>query len=239
MQPTQRFKKTLLAGALLFGACNAFNASAETFTVSGTGIPDVDAAPVAGFTTLGFGATIKGGVIGGTCKILGASTFSDVDMHHDLDMNGADDTLAPAGAIFGSIEQGTTAGCATDTPGSASGAAMIIEISGITGSTVAISIPDVVGTGFTYTPSDESCYVQYDGTSAADLCTSLATGSATGVLLSANHATEVDGTATDYQTTDMVNKLRMILAGEITIDAPGIAQGSTVSEDIVVTVTYE
>lgn len=240
MQPKLRFNKTLLAGAFILSAGNILTASAETFTITASGIPDVVAAPVAGFTTVAFGATIKGSQIGGSCKVSGASTFSDADMAHDLDQDGAADVLDPgAGEVFGSVYPGTTGACNKDTAGQASGAAAIIEIDGVANSTVSISIPNVSGTGWTYTPSDESCYVNYGGTTAADPCTSLASGSATGVAMAAAYASEtVSGTATDYDTT-IAGKVRMILGGELTIASPGIAQGTPVTENIVVTVVYE
>lgn len=241
MQPKIRFNKTLLAGAFILSAGNTLTAGAETFTITASGIPDVVAAPVAGFTTVGFGATIKGSQINGTCKIYGASTFSDVDMAHDLDQDDSTTLVQNPGAgeIFGSVNPGATSACNKDTAGQASGAAAIIEIDGVPNSTVSISIPDVVGTGWTYRPSDESCYVNYGGTTAADPCTSLASGSATGVAMAAAFATEnVAATSTDYDTT-ILGKVRMILAGELTIDAPGIAQGTPIADNIVVTVVYE
>jgi hypothetical protein len=243
MQPTQRFKKTLLAGAVIFGTGITLNASAETFTITASGIPDVVAAPIAGFTTVAFGATIKGSQVGGSCKISGASTFSDANMANDLNQDGNVDDLDPgAGEVFGSVYPGTTGACNKDTAGEASGAAAIIEIDGVPSSTVSISIPDVVGTGWTYRPSDESCYVNYGGTDAADTCTSLVSGSANAVAMSGNYSTESDlgaaGTATDYSAV-IEGKVRMILAGELTIDAPGIAQGTPIADNIVVTVIYE
>ncbi|MDU0354654.1 hypothetical protein RS130_12655 [Paraglaciecola aquimarina] len=240
MQPTQRFKKTLLASTLIIGAGITSTASAETFTITASGIPDVVAAPVTGFETVEFGATIKGSQIGGSCKIYGATTFSDSDMAHDLDQDGADDTLDPgAGEIFGSVYPGTTGACNKDTAGQASGAAAIIEIDGVPNSTVSISIPTVSGTGWTYSPSDESCYVNYGGDSSVDPCTSLASGSATGVAMAAAYGTETDGTNADDYDTIIEGKVRMILAGELTIEAPGIAQGTPVADNIVVTVVYE
>jgi hypothetical protein len=240
MQPTQRFKKTLLASAVLFGTGITLNASAETFTITASGIPDVVAAPIAGFTTVAFGATIKGSQVGGSCKIYGASTFSDVDMAHDLLQNGSANVIDPGnGEVFGSVYPGTTGACNKDTATEASGAAAIIEIDGVPNSNVSISIPNVVGIGWTYSPSDESCYVKYGGDAAQDPCTSLASGSATGVKMAAAYATETDGTnAVDYDAT-ILGKVRMILAGELTIDAPGIAQGTPIASNIVVTVVYE
>jgi hypothetical protein len=238
MQPTQRFKKTLLASAVLFGTGITLNASAEEFTITASGIPDVVADVVSGFGTVGFGATLKGGQIGGSCKIVGATAFKDSDMLHDLDQNGTDDTLS-GGGIFGSVVSGTPSACYTDLTATKSGAAAIIEIDGIAGQTVSISIPDVVGTGYTYRPSDESCYVKYDGSTAIDPCTSLVSGGATGVLMAADWGTETDAAnAIDYGVA-IEGKLRMILAGEITIDSPGMAQGTPVTENVLVTIVYE
>jgi hypothetical protein len=232
MQPTQRFKKTLLAGAFIIGAGNSFYASAETFTVLASGIPDVEAEPVAGFTTLGFGATIKGSIIGGTCIIQGAGSLTDSDMDNDFDDNGSDDT-AGGTTLFGSVS-GTA--CVDDPDSTASGSAMIIEIDGVSNSSVSIDIPDVVGTGFTYTPSAQSCYINYDNTAATDSCESLESGSASDVKMSLAFAAETPGAGTDYS---QEGTLRMVLAGQITIDAGGIAQGTSVAEDIIVSITYE
>jgi hypothetical protein len=239
MQPTRRFKKTLLASAVLFGTGITLNASAEEFTITASGIPDVVADVVAGFATVDFGATLKGGQIGGTCKIVGATAFSDSDMLHDLNQDGIDTTLA-SGGIFGSVVSGTPSACYTDILGTKSGAAAIIEIDGIAGQTVSISIPDVVGTGYTYRPSDESCYVAYNNNNAVDPCTSLETGGATVVLMASTYVAENDATAiaTNYGVA-IEGKLRMILAGEITIDAPGMSQGTPVTDNVVVTIVYE
>jgi hypothetical protein len=234
MQPTHRFTKTLLAGALLLGTGNTFYASAQEFTITASGIPDVIAAPVDGFTTLGFGSTIKGGVIGGKCKIRGLSAIKDSYVEYDLNGD-ASDTDAGATDFFGSV---TGTACNDDASGTASGSAMIIEIDGVANATVAINIDNVVGAGFTYRPSAESCIMTYEGGDAADTCAALTTGSATGIKMAAAHATEVvaAGSPTDY---GAEGTTRMILAGEITIDAPGIGQGVPVSESVVVTITYE
>lgn len=239
MQPTRIYKKTLLAGAVIFGIGITLNASAETFTVSAQGIPDVVADVVAGFTEISFGSGIKGSIIGGSCLIRGATTFSDADMAHDLNADGNVDTLLSGTNLFGAVYPGATGACNADAAADASGAAAIIEIDGVANSTVSIDIPDVVGTGYTYRPSAESCYVNYGGTAADDPCTSLASGSATGVAMSAGYAAETDGsTPTDYDAT-ILGKVRMILAGELTIDAPGIAQGTPVTDSVVVTIVYE
>ncbi len=231
MQPTQRFKKTLLAGALLFGACNAFNASAENFIISATGIPDVVAAPVANFTTLGFGANIKGNKITDTCTIVGKSDIPEADLRVDLAPTGTDN----AGTTFGDISGNACLTSSTD------GAAMIIEIDGVAGSTVSVEVQDVTGAGYTYTPGAESCVVDFDQATTADLCkdfgsSSIVNGIGMSLVQTAN-VSEIPTGATAYALA--TGKTRMILAGTITIDAPGIAQGVSVSDPILVTITYE
>jgi len=99
---------------------------------------------------------------------------------------------------------------------------------------------DVVGTGYTYTPSAESCVVDYDNATTVDTCVSLAGNLVTGVgmsLVQSANVTETPTGATDYALA--TGKTRMILAGTVTIDAPGIAQGVTVADPILVTITYE
>jgi hypothetical protein len=237
MQPRHKFPKTLLASGLLLGLSNAFTASAETFTITAEGIPDVQAAPVTGFTTLGFGSTIKGSKVGDSCTIQGAASFSDANMAHDLNGDGTADTLGGT-TLFGSVSGDA---CVNDATGVASGNAMIIEIDGVTSSTVSVTVNDVTGpnANFTYTPSSESCVVLYDtGTTATgDICSPLTSGSVTGVGMSEGKTAEGDAGSTDYDS-EILGKVRMILAGTITI-TQAIAQGVAETVPVVVTVVYE
>jgi len=235
MQPKHSFKKTLLAGGLILGLGNAFTASAEEFTIKASAIPDVAAAPVATFTTLSFGQRIKGQQINETCTIRGKSEALDLHLNTDSDQSGTD--VDASGEEFGSVHGNA---CIDDTTGTATGSAMIIEIDGSASNTVSISVPTIVGTGYTYRASAETCVVTYLGTAADDLCVSLdSDGNATGIQMAAAFGTEKTSgpaTATDY---NEEGTTRLILAGELTIDAPGIAQGTPTTQAVAVIITYD
>jgi len=240
MQPTQIFTKTLLAGAFILSAGNTFNASAQVLTVDAQAVPDVTAGPVTGFTQVSFGSAIIGNKNGGTCSMVGISVVDDVDMLWNA--SGVAATIPNAGNTNG-VEVGATSGTAcVDGQG---GEVMIIEIDGADASTVSVTVDDVTGTGWVYTPTTESCVLDFDRTlNSADFCRSLDSNTVTGIGMSGaqTNATAAGGTmevvdgATGYA--DIVGKTRMILAGSITLTAD-LGQGTIAAENIIVQVTYE
>lgn len=233
MQPNVKTKKTLLASALILGLGNAFSASGDVFTVSAGAVPDVTAAPVTGYTELSFGQGIIGNKVGDTCQMNGITGIADSELLFDADGDGASTAAVNFGQLSG------------DACVAGSGTPMVIEIDGSDTATVSVTVADVVGTGWTYTPTAESCVVKFDGTNGAglDSCASLATNTVTGVKMS---ATQTDGVAAgqaeiengDLAFAAMSGKTRMVLAGSITINSE-IAAGTVVSDNIIVQVTYE
>lgn len=240
MQPTQKFKKTLLAGALILGTCNAFTASAELLTVAASAVPDVEAAPVDGFTQVSFGENIIGNKSGSTCTLTGISDVADADMLFD---NAGDSSDANNGNV-----NGTTVGVLGGSAciNGAGGEVMIIEIDGADASTVSVTVNDVTGTGWVYTPTSESCVVDFDRAldDTQDVCRSLASNTVTGIGMSNTQVDGVDAAASNELVDGadgyalMTGKTRMILAGSITLNAD-LGQGTIVGENIIVQVTYE
>lgn len=248
MQPKFKMKKTLLASALILGLGNAFTASSETFTVSAGAVPDVDVQFVGSFNSLSFGSGIIGNKGGESCAMKGVSGIADNVLLLDNGEDGADTPAITAGGFaanaFGSV--GGNA-CINDT-GAGSGTPVVIEIDGTDASTVSVTVNDVTGTGYTWTPGTESCVVDFGNeiASADDDCISLAGNTVTNVGMSAAQPDGVNGAGTNDEIEDgdfgyaaAVGKTRMVLAGTITLAAGGIAAGTTVNESLTVTVVYE
>jgi hypothetical protein len=241
MQPTQRFKKTLLASAVLFGTGITLNASAALFTVSAEAVPDVAVAPVVG-TQVSFGQSVIGNKNGGFCELAGISHISDADMLNDLAVVGQDDNATAGNLVTNSpiiTGVGAFQACLTGSEGEI----IVLEIDGADASTVQVTVPDVTGTGWVYTPTAESCVFDYDRGIGddRDLCISLATNTVTGIGMSAAQASNAVGdelfTGQDFYPL-IEGKTRMVLAGRITLTAD-IGQGTVVSDNILVQVTYE
>lgn len=233
MQPIQKFKKTLLAGALILGTCNAFNASADNFPVVAEAVPDVTAGFVTGYTEVSFGTGVIGNKSGFFCQMAGKTGIAENIIMLDLDDDGADDPAASFGALSG-------AACVAG----GSGTPMVIEIDGADASTVSVTVADVVTSNFTYTPTAESCVVKFSGnaTAAADTCASLAGNSVTGIPMSKTQTDDALGSTEievgTYGYSAIIGKTRMVLAGRITL-TDTIAAGSSIAENIIVQVTYE
>jgi hypothetical protein len=236
MQPTQRFKKTLLAGAVILGTGITFSASAANFPVTAGAVPDVAVTLVPGYTTLSFGSGIAGSVskVGTTCTMQGKTGIADAVLLFDQNGDETNDAVNPA--AFGLL--GGTGLCIVSTDGTP----VVLEIDAADASTVTVSVPDVVGTGFTYTPTAESCVVDYDRSTIADTCVSLLNNTVTGVGMSLTKASDgvagIEDVATIYEFAAASGKTRMVLAGAITLDS-AIAAGTPVTQNIIVQVTYE
>jgi hypothetical protein len=238
MQPTQRFKKTLLAGAVILGTGITFSASADLFTVSAEAVPDVAVAPAVG-TQVSFGTGVIGNKNGSFCELAGSSYLSEADLLLDI---GADATNANSANL---VTAATITGSAC--VANSTGEIIVLEIDGADASTVQVSVPDVTGTGWVYTPTAESCVVDFDSTTsdALDSCVALTTNIVTGVGMSSAQpdgansgltGDEIPETATGYLA--VVGKTRMVLAGRLTLTAD-LGQGTVVSDNILVQVTYE
>lgn len=233
MQPIQKFKKTLLAGALILGTCNAFNASADNFPVLAGAVPDVTAGMVSGYTQLSFGTGIIGNKVGDTCQLNGKTGIDEAVLLWDADHDEAIDGTAAS-------DWGKLAGdaCIDSTDGEA----MVIEIDGADASTVSVTVADVSGTGWTYTPSSESCVINFGRTTVVDTCDSLASNTVTGIGMSLTVANDgiggVEDVATIYEWAAMSGKTRMVLGGLITIDST-IPAGTVITDNVIVQVTYE
>ncbi|MFT6284386.1 MAG: hypothetical protein ACJAXM_000858 [Arenicella sp.] len=237
MQPTQRFKKTLLAGAVILGTGITFSASADLFTVSAEAVPDVAVAPVVG-TQVSFGTGVIGNKNGFFCELGGLSWVDDDDLL--LDVIGDDSNPNTGQLVTESAITGTA--CVAGSTGEI----IVIEIDGADSSTVAVSVPDVTGTGWVYTPTADSCVVDFDRgtTDTLDICQPLTTNTVTGVGMSATQVDGVDATGSNELLdgaqgyTAIVGKTRMVLAGRLTLTAD-LGQGTVVSDNILVQVTYE
>jgi len=233
MQPKQIMKKTLLASALILGLGNAFTASADLFPVTAGAIPDVTAGMVDGYTELSFGTGIIGNKVGQECIMQGINGIGDDAMLWDIGATNA--VVAPVnpGALSGTA-------CLTTDPG----VPMIIEINAADTSEVTVTVADVVGAGYTYTPTAQSCVIDYDRTNAdaSDSCVSLAGNTVANVGMSldqtdgAGNSTETTTASFGYLATS--GKTRMVLAGKITIDSE-ITAGTVIADSIIVQVTYE
>jgi hypothetical protein len=237
MQPTQRFKKTLLAGAVILGTGITFSASAALYTVSAEAVPDVAVAAVVG-TQVSFGTGVIGNKNGSSCALSGIAWVDEDDMLFDklpIGANATSGNLVTAATLTG-------AACVTGSTGEI----IVIEIDGADASTVSVSVPDVTGVeGWVYTPTAESCVVDFDRatTSVQDICQPLTTNTVNGVGMSNTQvdgasvaADEIPDTAIGYAA--VVGKTRMVLAGSITLSAD-LGQGTIVSNNILVQVTYE
>jgi hypothetical protein len=221
MQPTFKFKKTLLASALMLGLGNAFMANSETFTITASAIADVGVTPVSGYTSLSFGEGIKGEKVGEVCTLAAASVVQDSLIRADLDNDGNDDGTN-TWAVSGNA---CTAG-GTLSP-------VVLEIDGADTATVSVSIPDVVETGYTWIPGAESCVMKFTNNTSNDTCETFSgKNQVTGVTMANNDEVAA---GTEYDT----GTARMIIGGTISITGTGIANGSDVSTNILVQVTYE
>jgi hypothetical protein len=238
MQPTQRFKKTLLAGAVILGTGITFSASADLFTVSAEAVPDVAVAPAVG-TQVSFGTGVIGNKNGFFCELGGLTWVDDDDLL--LDVIGDNSNPNAGQLVTASPITGTA--CVTGSTGEI----IVLEIDGADASTVQVSVPDVTGTGWVYTPTAESCVVDFDRAtdSTQDTCVPLTTNIVSGVGMSNTQADGVNAGASNDELLDgaqgytaVVGKTRMVLAGRLTLTAD-LGQGTVVSDNILVQVTYE
>ena len=242
MQPIQKFNKTLLAGAFILGTCNTFTASAIPLTVSAEAVPDVTAGPVAGFTQVSFGSGVIGNKVGDSCIMQGISEIDDDQLLWNA--SGVAATNPNAGNVNGTT-LGTLSG--NGCVNGAGGEVMLIEIDGADASTVTVTVNDVDGPGgiWTYTPTAQSCVVDFDRVlNSADFCRSLAANTVTGIGMSSTQLDSV-AAAANMDVVDgaqgfsaIVGKTRMVLAGSLTINSD-LGQGTIVGETITVQVTYE
>jgi hypothetical protein len=243
MQPKFKFKKTLLASALLLGLGNAFHASSDTYTVSAETVADVTVTTntTLGATQLSFGTQVKvNPAANSTCIIKGASVIleSELDVARDADADGTDVIVSDGAAATAEVpgDIGGTGGCIADADGDASGSFMVFDIDAANSSTVSVSIPDVVGTGWTYSAGAESCVMKYNGGTAADFCDDFGgITQITGVRMQAADTAEFGGAVAG--TDDLEGTTRLLLAGTLTFD--GTAVTAPAGEQVTVTIVYE
>jgi hypothetical protein len=242
MQPNMRTNKTLLASALILGLGNAFHASSESFDVTAGAIPDVtltaNSTLTIAATELSFGTSVKlTPTAGSTCTITGAGEATEADVDYSIDGD-ATNTDIVSGATTGGLSIGDIqgSGCIADTAGAQSGSVMVIDIDGADTSTVSVSIPDVVGTGWTYSPGAETCLSDFDRAATADTCTTFSgINTLTGIQMSAGENTETGAVLSTLG--DIEGQARLLLAGTLTFD--GTAVTAPAGEVVTVTITYE
>ncbi|MDU0112956.1 hypothetical protein RT723_08095 [Psychrosphaera aquimarina] len=250
MQPKFKMKKTLVASALILGLGNAFVASADTYTITAQAVSDVTITQHAslGDSSLSFGDKIKLNPNNNdTCILVAATNAFETDLLVNIDGNDtsdAADLVIPAGTpltdgaaaahVPGEIADDST-GCLGDAAtGTTVGSHMVLEVDGVAGATVSVDIPDVVGTGWTYTAGDQTCVVDFDGTAAVDVCRDFdGVTSITGVGLSVG-AGDTGGSVLE----DNTGQTHILLGGVLVFDGTPITAGA-VSDSVVVTVTYE
>ena len=233
MQPKLNMKKTLLASTLIIGLGNAFTASSDTFKAKASAISDVTVAPVSGFTSLSFGEGIKGEKIGQTCTLAAATVVQDSQLLVDRNQDGNDDGTGTWAVSGGACDASTT-----------NVSAYMLEIDGADTATVSVTIQDVIKTGYTWSPGAETCVVKFTGTTANDSCDTFASSNTvTGVRMSLAHTGDAEYNNTANTSADeyplIVGKTRMVIGGEIEITGSGITNGTDVTADVVVQVTYE
>jgi hypothetical protein len=232
-------KKSLLASALLVGLGNAFVANSDTFTVTAGAIPDVavGAHPTLGGTSNAFGAKIKLTPAAlSTCEVIGATNAFETDIAVNLDDDVTDNTADAIGTPEAGYSLGDVfgTGCVGGGVGNGAGDYMLLVINGGIGNSVTIDIPDVVGTGFTWSPGRGTCVTTYGGTAAADTCANFAgTNQKTGVKMAELVGTELS--TADIE--DNSGTAKILLAGTLTFTGDPIT--GPVNETITVTVTYE
>lgn len=239
MQPSQKFKKTLLAGAVTIGTGITFSASAVLLTVDAEAVPDV-AVSIAVGTQVSFGTGVIGNKNGESCALAGISFVDEDDLMldpaGDLGNNANDGNLVTAATLSGNA-------CVSGSTGEI----VVLEIDGADASTVSVSVPDVTGTGWTYTPTAESCVVDFDRATdrTQDVCQPLTTNTVNNVGMSNTQTDGANGGGTNDELVDtaigysaITGKTRMVLAGEITLTAD-LGQGTVVGDNILVQVTYE
>lgn len=229
MQPKNK-KIALIIGALFLGASGA--SQADVFPVTAGAIPDVEADMVAGYTEVSFGTGVIGNKVGEVCAMNGITGIADAELLWDAD--GGDDNTVEA-STYGALSGDACISGGTGVP-------MVIEIDAADTSTVTVTVADVVGAGYTYTPTAESCVIDFDRTNVADTCVSLAGNTVTGIGMS---LTVADGASVATEDTAGVfgfaaisGKTRMVLGGQITIDSE-IAAGTDIADTLTVQVTYE
>jgi hypothetical protein len=246
MQPKMKMKKSLLASALIIGLGNAFTASGETFTVTAGAIPDVAVTPnstlaIAG-TELSFGTSVKLQPSSGTtCYIVAATNLIESEIDINLDGAATDAEINTATPIDDAAateyEPGDIggSGCIADSATDGSGSLMVFDIDGADTSTVSVSIPNVSGTGWTYSPGAQTCVTKFTRDTNADTCESF-TGKnvVTAIKMAAADATE-EGTPDALGGVE--GQARLILAGTLTFDGTPVT--APAGEVVTVTVTYE
>jgi len=253
MQPKYKMKKTLLASALILGLGNAFHASSDILPVSADAVSDVTIGQHAtlGGSSVSFGTEIKlNPNAGDVCTLIGASNAHEAELGINVDGdNGTNDATAKITATAdisdganpyapGDIDENSTGCLGDDLTGGASGSVMVLEVTGVAGSTVSVDIPHVDGTGWQYRAGVQSCVVDFNGdnTASADVCRDFdGVTSRTGVGLANAVATEFEN-ATDIEVN--TGQTHILLAGQLVFDGAAITAGA-VSETITVTVTYE
>ncbi|MFT5706285.1 MAG: hypothetical protein ACI9ES_000557 [Oceanospirillaceae bacterium] len=238
MQPTQRFKKTLLAGAVLFGTGITLNASAASFPVTAGAVPDVSVEFVTGYETLSFGTNIIGTKTSQTCSMNGLTGIADNVLLWDAD--GGNDDDAQNNTTFGALAGGA---CIDSTGLATAGTPVVLEIDAADSSEVTVTVVNVTGPeGYTYTPTAQSCVIDFDQGTGADTCVSLAGNTVSGVGMSAAQTDGLSGAAAETADTfgylNISGKTRMVLAGSITLTSI-IAAETPVTGSVLVQVTYE
>jgi len=208
------FKKSVMVCALSLGSISAANAAEGTFDVGFRTITDVT---IVETQALSFGATMFA-TSGGVCSMdASAATVSDVQAGIN---GGADGSTAGLIAGTGCIDQ------AAATTGNQIG---IYTVSGISGADVKVTVNEVLGAEFDFTP-DSGCISNYDGSSGGDTCQSFFPGTAVTTAL----ANSTEGTA-DSEVTD--TELRVVIGGKITVNTD-LTSDTNYTQQFTIVATY-
>ncbi|MBU2923208.1 hypothetical protein Q4506_07425 [Colwellia sp. 4_MG-2023] len=209
----------LLSKSLVFTAISfiatTVNAQSVDFPVSFRTISDVEIQQV---QALSFGATMFS-ANGGTCSMDASGTT----------INDADAAILRGTPVSGSLAGAVTGTGCIDTAAGISGNQIgIYRVIGISGSDVQITVNEVTGSDFTYTP-DSGCISNYDGATAGDTCQSFFVSSPTTTAL----ADATDGA--DANVTE--GELRIVIGGKITINTD-LTADTNYSQDFTIDAIY-
>jgi hypothetical protein len=214
------FKKSVMVCALSLGSISAANAATGTFDVGFRTITDVT---ITENQAISFGATLFS-ASGGVCDMLAsAGTVDDTDLNivRDVPITGGAST---AGAVSG-------AGCIDTAVGASGNQLGIYTVAGIAGAAVKVTINEVLGAEFNYSPN-QGCIGTYDGADDGDTCTSFFPGTTvnSSLLDIGNDTDPADGAASD-------GSLKIVLGGTVTLTAD-LASDTNYTQQFTIDATY-
>jgi len=206
------FKKTVLVCALSLGSISAANATTGTFDVGFRTITDVT---ITETQALNFGATMYA-TSGGVCS-MGAAAGDINDTDSGI-LGGAPIAGGTAGNVSGT-------GCITTAAGASGNQLGIYTLFGITGADIKVTVNEVVGADFSYTP-DSGCVANHVAGATNDTCDTFFTGSP--VTVTTSDAT--DGTS-------LAGETNVVLGGKVTVNTD-LSSDTNYTQQFTIVATY-